>query len=350
MRCARIHRIACPPEGGDDLERSLAAVQPLFASCGEMPWQHPRILAGRLGCADCMPALLYLWPHDEPRLVLAFRQQAPGVWQALFPGAPLLADPGVADARLLAEILALIRADAGADVLYFPLVYPETAAAGLLARVPGAVSWERSPSPIVAWHDAGAGIAAHFHQRYGSQAERKEKRWREHLQATTLPPREAACALAHIEAASWKAGIRADLGASGQLAYYQGLLQEGLVELAAAMYHDEPIAYRLDCLFGDTVYALEWSFAHRYAPLAPGMFLMVRGLVQRWSGVALAHIDLAGSPDLLKSLLETGRRPRMDIAWPAGSAARRLCAAQREHDAHLAACVNQGRGVRRAYS
>jgi hypothetical protein len=355
MRCAYLQQrwlrcIVDSPESSVDLTRDLAALHPLFAACGEMPWQNPQVLSGRLTGVDGASALVYFWPEDDPRLVLAFRQREQGVWQSLFPRSPLLVDPAVVDPRVLAETLALIKADTGARVLYFPLAYPETAAARLLACVPGIMRWERSSSPVIAWHDFGAGMDARFHQRYGSQAERKEKKWRDHLQVTTLQPREAVRALAQIEATSWKAEQRADLGSSGQLVYYQYLLQEGMVELAAALYHGEPIAYRLDCLFRDTVYALEWSFNHHYARLAPGMFLLVKGLAQRWGTSPLACIDLFGSPDILKSLVETHRRPRVDLAWPAGSITQRLCAAQREHDAHLARCITQGIGVRRGYS
>jgi hypothetical protein len=351
MSCSSIRglvRLVHTCENHADLERSLAAARPLFAACGDLPCQDPQALAGRLLGADCVPGLVYLWPQDEPRLILALRPREQGVWQALFSGAPLLVDPQAVDCCLLGEILAQILADTGADVLYFPLVYPETGSAQLLARVPGALCWERSPSPVIAWQDAGQGMAARFHQRYGSQAARKEKRWRSCLQAVTLPPREAVRALARIEATSWKAELRADLGASGQLASYRVLLQAGLVELAAAMYGAEPIAYRLDWALRDTVYVLEWSFEQRYAPLAPGMFLLVKGLVQRWGTVPLTRIDLSGSPDLLKSLIETGRRPRRDIAWPAGSAALRLCTGESGHDAHLARCLSQGIGIRRA--
>jgi hypothetical protein len=315
-----------------------------------MPWQNPQVLSSRLRGTDGTSALVYFWPEDEPRLALAFRQREQGVWQSLFPRAPLLVDPVAGDPRLLAEMLALIKADTGAEVLYFPLVYPETAAASLLACVPETARWERSSSPVIAWHDCGTGMDARFHQRYGSQAARKERKWRDHLQAMTLQPREAVRVLAQIEAASWKAELGADLRSNGQLAYYQHLLQEGIVELAAAMYHGEPIAYRLDCLFRETVYALEWSFDHHYASLAPGMFLLVKGLAQRWGSSSLARIDLFGSPDMLKSLVETHRRPRVDLAWPAGSTTQRLCAAQREHDASLARCISQRIGLRRVYS
>jgi hypothetical protein len=337
-------RLVHTSENHADLERSLAAARPLFAACGDLPCQDPRTLAGRLLGADCVPALVYLWPADEPRLVLALRQRSVGVWQALFSGAPLLVDPQAVDTCLLGQILAQILADTGADVLYFPLVYPETGGALLLASVPGALCWERSPSPVIAWHDAGQGMDARFHQRYGSQAVRKQRRRHICLQAVTLPPREAVCALARIEAASWMAQIQADLGACGQVAFYHCLLHAGFVELAAAMYGAEPIAYRLDWALRDTVYVLEWSFAQRYAQLAPGMFLLVRGLVQRWGDTPLARIDLSGSPDLI----ETGRRPRRDIAWPAGSPALRLCVQESEHDAHLSRCLSQGIGIRRA--
>lgn len=355
MRCSQVRkqwlsRITQTPAAGPDPDGSLAVLSPLFAACGEMPWHHPQMLAGRLLGAECAPGLVYLWPEDQPRVALGLRPRARGVWQSLFPGAPLLVDPGAVDCRLLEEILAQIQVDAGAEVLYFPLVYPETSAAALLASVSRTIRWERSPSPVIAWNDAGAGIDTRFHQRYGRRAGRKEKRWQENLRATMLPPREAIRALTRIEAASWKAGMHADLGSSGQLACYQHLLHEGLVELVAAMYHDEPIAYRLDCAFRETVYILEWSFDQRYAALAPGMFLLVKGLVQRWERFPLAYIDLAGSPDMLKSLLETGRRPRQDLAWPAGRAAQRLCVEQRGHDALLASCLSQGIGVRRAYS
>lgn len=347
MRCSYLHghwlwRIVCPPDGSTD----LATIQPLFAACGEMPWQNPQWLSERLMGSS---ARVYLWPEVHPRLVLAFGQREEGIWQSLFPAAPLLADPEVVGPQLLADALALIMAETGAEVLYFPLAYPHTAATSLLARVPDIVRWERTPSPAITWSDCGTGMDARFQQRYGSQAARKERKWQAHLQARTLPPQAAVQVLTQIEATSWKAGQRADLGASGQLTSYQHLLQKGMVELAATFYRGEPIAYRLDCLFRDTVYALEWSFDQRYAPLAPGIFLLVQGLVQRWGSTPLACIDLFGSPDLLKSLIETHRRPRIDLAWPPGKSTQHLCAARREHDAHLTRCVTQGIGVHRVY-
>ncbi|WP_189239040.1 GNAT family N-acetyltransferase [Planomonospora parontospora] len=312
-----------------------------------MPHQHPETLTARLEQTN-ETSVVYGWPAGSPRCVLAFRQTGRG-WRSLFPGAPVLAasdlDPGILE-RLLGEI----AADLGTGLLYFPLAYPESAAADRLAAVPRMAVWRRSPSPVVRWDDGGHGVMERFRERHGSQATRKTRRWNSSLRAATMTGTAACAALAEIERHSWKASARLDLDSEGQLGYYQRLLRRRLVTMSAAVLGDRPVAYRLDARHQDTVYALEWSYDARFGGHAPGMFLMVDGLRRRWGGVPLKRIDLFGGPDMLKLLVATGDRERIDFAWPAGPAADRLRRERHAHDARLRRCLDAGVGVRAAYS
>jgi hypothetical protein len=337
--------MAVPDEG------LLNAVGQLFAQHGEMPHQHPGVLSARLGCPDCADCVVAVYSRrngEPPELALALRQRPDGVWVSLFPGAPILASLAFPP-ELLGEILAALCRELGASALYFPLAYAETRAAHLLQATPAMDCWQRSPSPIISWDDGGEGLIGRFMERYGSQAARKRKRWQS-LRAVTLPPLSAVQALAAIGANSWKSSLHADLQSNGQLQYYQRLLLEGLVELTVATLDEYPIAYRLDSLFRERVYALEWSFDQRYAALAPGMFLLLDGLLLRWGREKLHYIDLFGSPDRLKTLVETDRRARVDFAWPAGSVTELLRRERSDHDLRLAGYLARGVGIRRIYS
>ncbi|HET8683394.1 MAG TPA: GNAT family N-acetyltransferase [Micromonosporaceae bacterium] len=324
-----------------------AAARHLFARYGEMPHQHPAVLGARLALVTGDEHAVYVWPPERPRCLLAFRRNG-DIWQSVFPGAPVLAD-GTLDGDAIAGVCSGIAADLGAEALYFPLAYPGTAAARTLAGAPGMVRWSRSPSPVVHWGDRGAGVMARFRQRHGSQADRKLRRWRDALTAGVLDPLPAQHVLTQVEQCSWKATAGLDLASAGQLAYYHRLLHTGAAVLTAAFSGGEPVAYRLDLRHGRTVYAVEWSFVRDAARLTPGVFLLTAGLVHRWAGEELDQVDLFGAPDRLKTLVETGRRERVDFAWPAGPALDRLRAGRQEHDAHLRRQFARGVGIRRTY-
>ncbi|MFV2195473.1 GNAT family N-acetyltransferase [Nocardiopsis sp. LOL_012] len=311
-----------------------------------MPHQHPAVLAARLSSIASDHAV-YVWPDEEPRCLFAFRRSGDH-WRSVFPGAPVLADREL-EPETLRRLLGWIARDLDAAYLYFPLAYPETAAAGALAAVPGMAVWNRSHSPVIDWEDQGHGILNRFHDRHGSQARRKARRWRKALRMEVLAGNAARSALADIEGRSWKASVGLDLASEGQLGYYQDLLDEGVVRLSAAMLDGRPIAYRLDARHDSTVYALEWSFDARFGRYAPGMFLMVDGLPQCWADADLERVDLFGSPDTLKQLLATGTRERVDLAWPSGSAVHRLRHERQAHDARLRQRFERGIGLAVTY-
>jgi hypothetical protein len=321
----------------------------LFTRHGEMPHQNPTVLAARLSHAAGRDHAVYLWPADQPRCLLAL-QRVDDVWRSVFPGAPILTE-GTIDGGSLALLFAHVAKDLSAEALYFPLAYRGTVAARALESTPAMACWPRSPSPVVDWKDRGDDVLARFRERHGSQADRKLRRWRQHLAVTTtLDPRPAEDVLARVEQRSWKAGARLDLESAGQLDYYRCLLNVGAATLTAAFQGNEPVAYRIDLRHERAVYAVEWSFVREAAPSAPGMFLLTVGLVERWAGDDLDFIDLFGAPDLLKTMVETRRRDRMDFAWPAGSVVDGLRAERQAHDVRLDRQLADGVGIRRTYA
>lgn len=320
----------------------------LYHAYGEVPHQHPSILLARLTRLTCHEHAVYAWPEDTPRLLIALRRDGT-IWQSVFPGAPILADPSL-DAVTLTRLIAKVTADVGAEALYFPLAYPDTAAARTLTAVADIQQWQRSPSPVIDWSDRGAGIVSRFRRRHGSQADRKLRRWSDTLTIDVLEQAAAERALLAIEQRSWKASAGIDLVSAGQLDYYRELIRAGLVTFTVARQNAEPVAYRLDLRHRRNVYAVEWSFAAEASRSTPGMFLLTVGLSDVWGKTDLDFVDLFGAPDLLKEMVATGSRTRIDFAWPAGAAVDALRERRQAHDAHLRSQASAGHGIRRTYT
>jgi hypothetical protein len=78
---------------------------------------------------------------------------------------------------------------------------------------------------------------------------------------------------------------------------------------------EEAVAYRIDSQTKEILYVLKWSYDEKYTDCSPGFYLLTVDLFKKYSQKQFEYIDLYGSPDMLKNLLETNRLERLDICY-----------------------------------
>jgi hypothetical protein len=263
----------------------------------------------------------------------------------LFTGRPTTGEAAGDD---LVDLARAVHRELDVALVYFPYL---DAAVARAAEACAFLVWERTASPFIDWSDRGVGLAARVRERYGSRAERQWRRFASARLTTVAVTGTAAVeVMDRVESASWKASAGQSMHErEDQFALYSGLIERGAAELAVVYDDSTPAAYRLDTGAGRVVACLKWSYDERYRRYSPGFQLLTTGLADRWSGADLEHIDLFGSPDLLKDLVATGERRRFDLAWPDGEAARQLRRERTAFDAETRAWHEAGRGVRRRY-
>ena len=332
-----------------EIVRALPLVANLYERHGLVPHQSPNYLSAAMKRFGANHSVLFA----NKDVVLALKDRGDGIWESLFPGSPILFDPGAVDANYIREVLHSIANSIEAKAIYFPLTYQRFASSRLLAEVPGVSSWQRSSSPFIDWSDRGSTLSERFRERSNSQARRKERLWSRSLAIVDIDRHDAPGVLEKVDTWSWKRESMSSLLDNGEFEYYASILQSGAMTMSAAMYLDEPIAYRIDALQNNVIYVLEWSYDRRLARLSPGTFLLVKGLVDSWGRSDVQSVDLFGAPDQLKVTLETGRHVRNDLAWKEKDGGfdfvDNLRRERQSHDMKLEMGLADGIGVRRQY-
>jgi hypothetical protein len=239
----------------------------------------------------------------------------------------------------------------GVDALFFPLVYMGDPFADSFQSVPGLLLGQRLPSPTIDWTWGGDDFWDRATLRLGKRASKREHAFlRSGLRCRMVEPHQAVEAVASIEANSWKARAGQDMFSRGQFAFYKLLLLSGEIRTVVAEDGSIPVAYRLDCVVGDRLYCIKWSYHDAYRACSPGFYLIGRDLPARYRYTQLKEVDLFGSPDTLKDAVMSGSRPRCDLGWPAGSIATHEIARNQAHDASIRNHVLSRKGLRYLYA
>jgi Acetyltransferase (GNAT) domain len=265
----------------------------------------------------------------------------------IFTSAPALAEPEQGP-HVFEAALRHLLCESTAELVYLPHL-EEPLWRGSLG--PQAISWPRPPRPIIDWTDRGAGLWRRVERRLGSQARRRQRKFeRRGLLCTILNANEAVSAVDAVERNSWKArALQSMHHRAGQYALYTRLIRAGLVETAVVMDGQRPVAFRLDSRVHSRVACLKWSYDEDYQQTSPGFYLMTTALVNRWREEDIELIDLFGSPDTLKELVQTNMVPRFDLAWPRNRLAFEVKRERCSHDVRTLAALRAGIGLKRLY-
>lgn len=234
--------------------------------------------------------------------------------------------------------------------IYFPLVYADLNLVKDLKLVPEVACQERLPTPTLSWSDRGRGLWERVCLRLGRIAGKRERRFCESgLRVSEAKGKEAVQILESVESKSWKARCAQDMMSRNQFGLYADLVESGCAKIVVVKDGELPVAYRLDLSSGGRVYCVKWSFDEAYRACSPGFYLLTRGLVMTYGDQALDEIDLYGSPDLLKELIETARKNRVDVVWPKTEESIALLAERRAHDARVADAYARRKGIHTIY-
>jgi Acetyltransferase (GNAT) domain len=237
------------------------------------------------------------------------------------------------------------------EAVYAPNVTADERAAGVVRVLKNVESWPRLASPGIDPPFNAERIWHQVLQRLGTRATRRLRRF----EAAPFTCREVVASgardvLASVETASWKAATRSDMGSvPGELDTYCSLVSDGVARVIAAFDGDRPIAHVTIGLVGTELVLAKWSYDDSYRRYSPGFYLLTRGLWQVVNAEAHTTVDLHGSPDHLKSLLATRRRPRVDLGWPASYVLAELRRERLAHDRAIVARLQSVNGVRHQY-
>lgn len=247
-------------------------------------------------------------------IVTAFERKSRHIWQCAFNGFPLLTKKDIqpADAD---RFLQSAKSQLSADTLYFALVYKTESVLAPFVNNPCFKIYDRLPSPIVKGSFDPEVIWQRVVSRFGSRADRQKKLFERQLFTKSFTGVDVKENLSKIELNSWKRIYKQDmLSRDNQIDYYSQIIKSGLAKVTFAFDKNEnPAAFRIDAEINKILFILKWSYDDNYKRYSPGFYLLTVDLFKSGKNASYKYIDLYGSPDNLKDLIETDRLERADI-------------------------------------
>ncbi|PIZ59464.1 hypothetical protein COY20_01915 [Candidatus Shapirobacteria bacterium CG_4_10_14_0_2_um_filter_40_12] len=298
----------------DGLKEKQSFINSLFDVYGEIYLQHYL----------SFEAIFLSKPKDDfcvfidqkNNLLSAFEKKSDGVWQCSISGCPILGNNQV-DHSTLKTFFDTIRNKLETHSLYFPLIYRKCRIFNPLKNVSGMQLWPRLPSPIISGDLSEASIWNRVVERYGGRAYRQKKKFEENLFVKSVNRADVENIIGKIESNSWKKRYGQDmLSRDNQFIYYTNIVKTGLADMSVAFDHSNcPAAFRIDAHVGRTLFVIKWSYDENFKQYSPGFYLLTVDLFKKCGPSDLGYIDLYGSPDMMKNLLETDRLERVDLCY-----------------------------------
>lgn len=236
------------------------------------------------------------------------------------------------------------------EALHIPLLYSDLEIASALLNENRGKTLIRRPSPVINFPNDMLAMHQRCEARLGSRFRRRVKKAKNAGIAFSMRTGdEAVSIMAQIEQKSWKASLAQDMFSRGQFDTYASLLKTGGASLAVAEVYHEPIAYRIDSIVKDTLFALKWSFDEKWKSISPGFALMVLELPRHCERFGITLVDLYGAPDQLKDKIATDARARVELVWPEGTIADGILAERLEHDTRMREAYSRKLGLKTTY-
>ncbi len=299
----------------DGLKKHRKIIELLFAGYGEIYLQN--YLSYEANFKSKQKNTFRVFISDDNQILSAFEKKSNGVWQCSIQSYPILGK-GKYKTEVITNFFDDICQYLKVKTIYLPLVYKENKYLAELLTTKKIYSWPRLPSPIIRGDFSELTIWDRVCSRYGSRARRQKKKFENRLCIRAVKMNEVDEIIEKIETNSWKRNYKQDmLSRDNQFEYYTNIIKSGLVDISVAFDQKtkEAVAFRIDSQTKDTLRVLKWSYDERYADYSPGFYLLTVDLFRKYSQEQLKYIDLYGSPDMLKDLLETERLERLDICY-----------------------------------
>ncbi len=211
------------------------------------------------------------------------------------------------------------------------------------------LSWKRLSNPLIR-KESFVNIYAQLKERTTiNNVDRVRKKYKRDFRILNKAVTEQIQDLEIIEKKSWKKVQGQDmLTRENQFVYYSELLQNKVIQFQAAYYEDIPVSYVLYAYYGDILYLIKWSYDQTYRKYSPGKNLIL-DIIESYDTIDYKYIDLYGSPDTLKELLETERIVRFDFAYPGNSFVYDIKKERMLHDYNLYECYKKHYSLRSIY-
>jgi len=334
----------------NDVLKYKDIINNLYEKNGNIPHQSYSNLKALQESKDTDEFVLTFYQDIDCLLISAFERIDDSMWKCTIPGYPLLYEGNVEVKNLTIFLESLIKA-LNTDCIYFYNIYEEFSLIQKIKNVSRTITWPRLPSPIINWDYGGNNIWGEIAIRYGSRAERQRKRFENKLFVCESNDYNIEENLLRIEQNSWKYKVNQDLTSRiGQISYYSSIIKNKLANITFACDHnDTPVAYRIDSHTKEILYVLKWSYHEEYKRYSPGFYLLTVDLINKWKNKKLKHIDLFGSPDSLKSIMETTRLNRIDLGFPNIDKVNHIRLERLDHDEKLRKNHLLGRSIRSVY-
>lgn len=249
----------------------------------------------------------------EAQIVSAFEKKTTDIWQCNFSGFPFLCGKDI-NKSTLELYIHQIKQYLKTNTIYFPLVYKTDSRIIDLMNVKNSSYWNRLPTPIIKNDFKESTIWERVRSRYGSRADKQKKLFERNLCTQKLTLVDLKDEITKVEISSWKRKYKQDmLSRDNQIDFYSNIIKSGLANITFAYDKTIPVAFRIDVLSHGILYVIKWSYAENYKKFSPGFYLLSVDLFRSYKNYKLKFIDLYGSPDSLKNLIENDRLDRIDI-------------------------------------
>lgn len=258
----------------------------------------------------------FVFIDNDKNIVSAFERKTPDIWQCNFSGYPFLCHDNIG-LKTLELYLSSVKKQLKAKTLYFPLIYMKDICVKDLLKADNCYHWDRLPSPIIKGGYSEDIIWKRLMSRYDSRAEKQKNLFEKNLSCKMLTGNNYCDQIIRIETNSWKRNCHQDMSSrDNQIAYYSHIVESGLANITFAYNPEEiPVAFRIDAIVNNILYVIKWSYDENFKKYSPGFYLLTVDLFRSYKGWRFKFIDLYGSPDLLKNLIENDRLERIDVCF-----------------------------------
>lgn len=299
------------------LQEAKGFIDTLFSDFGEIYLHEYRSLLADFYTKKTGDYFVFI--NKENRLLSAFEKKSERTWQCTISAYPVLGGK-VATKTALINFFDEIQKELGITTLYFPLVYRSSQIFETLRDMPHFISWNRLSCPVVNNDFSPSVIWNRVLERYGGRANRQKKKFESKLAVKSINMCDLETIIEKVETNSWKRLFTQDMLSRGnQFVYYTNIIRSGLADITVAFDEEtgQAVAFRIDSVINQILYVIKWSYDENYKQYSPGFYLLTVDLFNRYSNQDLKFIDLYGSPDLLKNLVETDRLERFDVCYSA---------------------------------
>jgi len=271
---------------------------------------------------------------ENKKIMCSVEQRDSDIWQCDINAYPFIYDELRVKVYDIIAFLDTIVSYLKIKCIYGQLIYEDVPLYSDIRYEKGFTTWDRLGNPIIIKKNYES-IFNELKQRISiNNVDRIRKKYKKKFIIKNKDIEDQIEDLEIIEKNSWKGRLGQNmLAREKQFAYYSDLMLKEVIKFIGLYYDKVPVAYILLAYHKDILYLIKWSYDEAFKSYSPGRNLML-DVIQMMDKNTYRYIDLYGSPDSLKQLLETNRIKRYDFIYPANSAKSSVEAIREERMLH----------------